>query len=105
MLAGLFAARQELLKFFLAFALLDRYDLGNFASELAKKQVRFYIGNRDTRVGTQECFECLEKIAAASDSPPSAELFIRRSIGQMGHGTPPEVFSEGADWIYERLKI
>jgi hypothetical protein len=32
------------------------------------------------------------------------ELLIYPSIGQMGHGTPPEIFKQGADWIASHLK-
>ena len=65
---------------------------------LSEKQIRMYMSNRDTRVGTRECFDYLERSVKTS---PKTELIIYPAIGYQGHGTPPEIFSAGARWIKE----
>lgn len=71
--------------------------------------VRFYIGNRDTRVGTAHCFQFIESLADASFQarirPPQVELIISPSIGLHGHGTSPPIFIEGAKWMLTQLGI
>jgi len=73
---------------------LSRYD----APILEDKQVRMYMSNEDTRVGTRDCFDYLEKLVPTC---PKTELIIYPSIGYQGHGTPPEIFAGGARWIKE----
>lgn len=79
------------------------------APELAKKTVRFYIGNRDLLVHTDTCYQLTRQLANLAfenglRSPP-IELRITPSIGRYGHGTAPETFREGAFWIKEMLRI
>jgi len=74
---------------------------------LVGRQIRFYIGNRDTRVGTSFCYSLVEKLTEANyhqgyRSPP-VELIISPSIGNKGHGTAPYTFVSGAEWI--KLKL
>jgi hypothetical protein len=123
--ASLLAAREERIKTVLGFAPLTRlktpkefhaiqhlpivesYDLGLYARSLASKRLRFYIGNRDTRVSTRACFECIEEIVEAASElsirPAPIELILTPSIGKMGHGTAPEIFRQGADWIVQHV--
>lgn len=80
-----------------------KYNLQNYIESLCLETLRFYIGNRDTRVGTGRCFALLEKLADRSfekgkRSPP-VEMMISSSIGHMGHGTSKEVFEAGAHWL------
>jgi len=82
-------------------------DLETLAPRLVGKKLRYYIGNHDTRVSTRSCFEFIEKLVTKSSierirSAP-VELNLFPSIGRHGHGTPPEIFKDGARWIKERL--
>lgn len=63
------------------------------------KNIRFYIGNRDIRVGTEACFHFIRKMAEKKIKNLSVELFITQSIGREGHGTSPETFKEGSLWL------
>ena len=119
LIAGLLAAREKRIKKVLGFApvtklalakefheiphLVSSYDLSQHAAALADRQIRFIIGNRDTRVSTRACFECIEKLVEAAHeqkirSAP-IELILTPSIGQHGHGTTMETFRQGAQWI------
>ena len=83
------------------------YDAVSIAPLLADRSIRFYIGNRDTRVSTKACFDLTmaitEKAHQAHIRSPRVELIISPSVGQMGHGTPPEIFRQGAAWLEEHL--
>jgi esterase FrsA len=74
---------------------------------LFDRNLRFYIGNLDTRVGTRHCFDFIEKLAQRAYNhtirSPKVELIIGPSIGRDGHGTPKEIFEEGARWIARQL--
>lgn len=122
-LAAHFAARLEKIRFLLAFAPITklqsakefaeyrddprvtRWDLEHTASFLYHRHVRLYIGNCDTRVGTRSCFNFAESLVNQAVEKkirsPQIELFITPSIGQMGHGTSPEIFRRGADWLVD----
>ncbi len=80
--------------------LVRSLDVAPLAEQLADKPIRFYIGNKDTRVGTRSCFEFAMKLVEQSKhrSPP-VELILSPSIGLQGHGTPPEIFKQGAEWL------
>lgn len=87
----------------------DTLDLRSLSSQLINKKVRFYIGNRDTRVSTLSCFEFINELVDANfqnnaKSPP-VELIISPSCGRYGHGTPPHIFKEGASWIKTELRL
>lgn len=84
-------------------------DLINLVDKLVKKKVKFYIGNRDIRVGTNECFYFIEALTEAAfqagHRSPSVEMVINPSIGHKGHGTPPHVFKDGIEWIKKGFSI
>ena len=83
------------------------YKLEPLADKLVHKAIRLYIGNHDTRVGTDACFHFVQSVVKACGQKhirsPKVELIISPSIGHKGHGTPPHIFSAGADWIKEQL--
>lgn len=84
-------------------------NLENLIDALSDRTIRFYIGNHDTRVGTEHCFQFIAKTAETAyesgirSSP--IELIIGPSIGHMGHGTSKEVFEAGAKWMGEQLGV
>ncbi len=85
--------------------LVQNFDLVRLASSLCDRSVRLYIGNSDTRVGTGDCFEfAMSLVEEKKPRTAQVELFITPSIGQMGHGTSPEIFQQGAQWIASHLK-
>lgn len=83
------------------------YNLSNLYPKLLHKRLRFYIGNRDVRVGTEKCFEFINGLTnfahAHGVRSPQAELIISPSVGHKGHGTLPPVFQDGINWISPRL--
>lgn len=84
-------------------------DLIHITSKLIGKNLRFYIGNQDIRVGTQKCFEFIHRLAQANQEarirPINVELIIQASHGHQGHGTLPPVFEDGAIWLKNKLII
>lgn len=85
----------------------ETIQLSHLVESLIHKSVRFYIGNRDHRVNTDSCFQFIRLLADTAfvkgvRSPP-AELIIYPSIGHKGHGTPPEIFQSGVDWMIKKL--
>lgn len=89
--------------------LAESLSLHHLIPSLIGKNLRFYIGNHDTRVGTHRCFHFIEELSKASFHhkirSPQVELFIKPSIGQYGHGTSTETFQEGAIWIGKQLGV
>lgn len=77
------------------------------ADKLINTNIKFYIGNSDTRVGTDACYSFIKKVAeqaiAQGIRSPQVELVIYPSIGFRGHGTPPHIFFDGADWLKDRI--
>jgi esterase FrsA len=79
------------------------WDLTHLSEKLYNKTVRCYIGNHDTRVGTENCCQFITKLAKTAyhhgirSSP--IELVISPSIGRFGHGTSPETFRHGTNWL------
>jgi len=120
------AARDERFKFLLGFApltqlsllkefsslrdhpLVANLGLERLAPALAKRNTRLYIGNRDMRVGTRSCFDFAMALTEAAHEQkirsPHVECIISPSIGKEGHGTPPEIFRQGAAWMAECLE-
>lgn len=88
--------------------LVQQYDLEKIVPKIAKAPARLYISNRDTRVGTKNCFELVEKLANSAYEQglrsPAIELIVSPPIGMMGHGTSKEFFCDGAKWIANRLE-
>lgn len=71
--------------------------------KIYNRKIRFYIGNHDTRVGTEHAFSFIHALAEEAHkhrirSSP-IELIIRPSIGYQGHGTSFDTFKDGAKWI------
>jgi len=88
---------------------IKKMALVHLVDQLVCKEVRFYIGNHDLRVGTRSCFTFIEALTEACvqkgvRSPP-VSLIIYPSIGHKGHGTPPQIFEEGTEWVKSRLFI
>ena len=117
-IASHLAAREPLFKTILQFApltsfttskdlqivanhpLVQSLQLTHLTEQLANRNIRFYIGNKDTRVDTQSCFSFAMNLSHASTlRSPQIELIMSPSIGQMGHGTAPETFRSGAEWL------
>lgn len=69
--------------------------------------LRFYIGNNDTRVGTDNCYHLIRKITEKGFEKKArhfnVELNITQSIGHKGHGTSPSTFQEGTFWLKQHL--
>jgi len=82
-------------------------DLFSKMPSLINKQIRFYIGNRDTRVHSLTCAKFILQLAnlameSGLRSPP-IELTIFPSIGYMGHETPKSIFEDGAKFLEKIL--
>lgn len=83
---------------------VHRLDLTHLANPLSDRHVRLYMGNDDTQVGTRECFDFATAIVKQKKTRTShVEFLMYPSIGKNGHGTPPEIFKQGADWIIHNL--
>ena len=120
--ATLLAAFNSKIKAILAFAPITRFvhlhefqnefdynsiELKNIYEKLFNKELRFYIGNRDSRVGTECCFEFIKELTDKSYEKgirsPKVELVISPSIGMKGHGTAPHTFQDGISWLISKL--
>lgn len=89
---------------------LNRLNLSSLIPELLHvRHVRFYIGNRDTRVNTDACYHFIRDFVEATHEARIRqcflELFIIPSIGHKGHGTSPATFEEGGRWIKNLLTL
>lgn len=86
---------------------LERISLTSLVHSLIHTSLRFYIGNHDNRVGTDACYQFIHLLTETAIQngirSPSVELRIYPSIGYKGHGTPPSIFHEGADWMKQQL--
>lgn len=87
--------------------LVQSLALEHLTSALFDRNLRFYIGNLDTRVSTKLCFDFVQKLALKAYEnnirSPQIELMISPSIGRDGHGTSKETFHQGAQWIAQKL--
>jgi esterase FrsA len=84
--------------------LVQNLDLVHLAEKLSDRHVQLYIGNHDTRVGTRDCFDFAMNLVEKKKTRIShVKMGIYPSIGQDGHGTPLEIFREGARWIASQL--
>jgi hypothetical protein len=85
------------------------YNVETLSEPLSTRHSRFYIGNRDVRVGTRSCFDCVMSIVEAAHAKrirtPQVECIITPSIGKDGHGTSPEIFRQGALWMAESIHV
>jgi len=87
---------------------LPSHQLSALAEALTEKEIAYFIGNHDTRVSTESCFYCIKAFTEAAyakgNRSPQVALQIFPSVGHKGHGTPPEIFAEGAQWMVRKLK-
>lgn len=87
--------------------IVKKLDTFQLIDDLLDKNIRIYIGNRDTRVGTQHSFDFITKLADSAYEKRirqfNYELTLSTSIGYAGHGTSPETFKSGCDWLREKL--
>lgn len=87
--------------------LIASYSLISKVDALVDRKLIYYIGNHDFRVGTDRCFDFIksltDKAYECENRSPEVEMVIYPSIGHKGHGTPPEVFAAGADWLLARI--
>lgn len=107
------AARVPTVQTILGFAPLTElsympaWDLYHLNDKLYAKTIRCYIGNRDIRVGTEKTFSWLSGVTntAFQNGIRTApiELIITPSIGREGHGTAPEIFAAGAQWLASKI--
>lgn len=85
----------------------NKFGLVKLVDALTEKHIRFYIGNHDSRVGTDACYAFIKTLTEHAFSKgirsPQAELIIYPSIGHRGHGTPPHIFLDGARWLINQL--
>lgn len=85
--------------------LAKQLDLKQLGGLLADRHLQLYVGNEDKRVGTRECFEfAISVVQEKKGRTAQVELLIYPSIGLDGHGTPPEIFKQGADWLNNCLR-
>lgn len=120
------AAREKRLKFVLAFAPITELNkvkefahlqedpavrslnLSQISQKIIHQHLRIYISNHDTRVHTKACVQfALSVVESAGNHQvrsPKVELILYPPIGHQGHGTPPEIFRAGADWISSCLR-
>ena len=88
--------------------IIQELSLTNLAEQMRHKHVRYYIGNRDERVGTEACFKTVQAFTETAykhgERSPKVELIIGPSVGYKGHGTLPITFKSGAEWIKEVLQ-
>eukprot|EP00184_Porphyridium_aerugineum_P000851 CAMPEP_0184699666 /NCGR_PEP_ID=MMETSP0313-20130426/5854_1 /TAXON_ID=2792 /ORGANISM="Porphyridium aerugineum, Strain SAG 1380-2" /LENGTH=410 /DNA_ID=CAMNT_0027158785 /DNA_START=170 /DNA_END=1402 /DNA_ORIENTATION=- len=90
--------------------LLDNLSLKNpqHLEVLSTKPTRFYVGNRDETVSTRHCFEVVHGLAetnAKSFRSPPHEMVMYCSLGKGGHGTPVDIFKDGARWILTKMNL
>lgn len=85
----------------------DKIALTSLVNRLIHTKLRFYIGNHDMRVGTDACYSFIRTLTETAFNQgirsPTVELIIYPSVGHKGHGTPPHIFHEGAEWIQRQL--
>jgi len=115
------AARDERLKYVLGFApvtdLCEVHEFNhliddervralsavNLSPFLIHQHLKLYSGNCDTRVGTRACIDfALSVVEHAQEKgvrSPKVELSLYPSVGIDGHGTPLDIFREGATWM------
>lgn len=90
-------------------SLVHSLSLEAITGYLTKKKLRFYIGNRDTRVGTVPCFNFINKLVEEAHiqglRSADVELIISPSVGHKGHGTLPPVFASGVEWLKKELNL
>ena len=85
----------------------NQFDLDLIVHKLVGTSLHFWISNRDTRVGTRDCFEFIENLVEKSWDTgirsPQVQLQIVPPIGTQGHGTSKESFIVGAQWTLKQI--
>jgi esterase FrsA len=85
--------------------LAKKFNLEALTDTVTNKKIRFYMGNKDSRVDTKSCIDFAWSLMEKSTlRAPQIELIITPSIGQMGHGTSPEMFQQGAKWLAAAIR-
>lgn len=114
------AARDSRIKYVLGYAPMTRlrvleelqgtghgWDLIDLTDKLTHVHLRYYIGNRDLRVGTDACFDFIQALTESmfqqGQRSPPVEMVIAQSVGFKGHGTLPPTFRDGIDWLKQKL--
>ena len=101
--------RLDLSSEFQSYPPIENVNLEVLIPKLIHKNVRFYIGNLDTRVHTEECFRFIHKLTQFASKERSRnlafELNVVPSIGHHGHGTSPETFLDGVNWLKKQLAL
>ena len=86
-----------------------QYNVEHLIPLLLSKSVHLSIGNRDTMVGTTNTIHFAQSLTEAKFNAGhrllDVELILKPSIGNKGHGTPPDVFAEGAHWMAKQLGV
>jgi pimeloyl-ACP methyl ester carboxylesterase len=94
-------------EFFKEMPEVAKWELSGFLDQLVDKQIRYYIGNHDTRVGTDACFHfatsIVERAYAQKIRSPAVDFIMTPSIGHRGHGTAPEIFLDGMNWLINKF--
>jgi predicted esterase len=113
------ASRDERFKYLLGFApLTDLSKVKEFTTvphflnlnptKLIHQNMRLYVSNHDTRIDTKACLDFAMSVVNSAVShnvrSPKVEVILYPPVGHQGHGTPPEIFKAGADWIASCLK-
>lgn len=88
---------------------VEAFDIEKLTPKLLHLQnLRFYIGNRDTLVSTDACYSFIraltEEAFAKKERNCKPELVISHAIGREGHGTSPETFQAGAQFVQRALR-
>lgn len=86
---------------------LTPFNKENTLSKLTNRALRFYVGNNDRCVDTDEIYQFFKELTQINLNQgirtPKTELRLFPSIGYQGHGTPDAIFSEGANYIKSKL--
>jgi hypothetical protein len=86
---------------------LEVLSLENLMDKIYNKSLRYYMGNRDLKVGTSKACEFVINLAEHAYRhkvrSPKVELIISPSVGLLGHGTLPLTFQEGSQWIKKQI--
>lgn len=87
--------------------ILKPFDFENYIDRFTTKKIKFYIGNHDIRVGTEASFNFLKSVVDRAYEnkvrSPEIEFMMFPSIGHRGHGTPPYIFKDGAEWVISKI--
>ena len=87
---------------------LQKYALKEKVPSLLETSIRLFLGNHDTRVGSEKGFSFLQSLVKEAVQKKLRkfpfELEYYPSVGHLGHGTPPYIFQKGANWIETCMK-